>query len=166
MKKLTIQLLVIAVCTFLASDASAITIYNIKCQDDCGEVKTYDGAIIHYVKCRGKRDLRCPVRLGSAAGGGVTIDLSGQIALTPDEVEKNLLRQVQDAINSGQTKGRIIPAANGQTSEEALKAISNHADRMLEFADSKPQALEGMVDKHHFALWSISPEGHLTIIVD
>lgn len=164
MKKL--NFLVIALLAVLASDVSAITIYNIKCKDDCGEVKTIDGMGFHYVRCRGKRDLRCPVRLGTGPGGGVIIDLSGQIALTSDEVEKNLLQQVQDAINSGHVKGKIIPVANGQKSEEAVRTVSMHADRMLEFADSKPQALEGMTDKHHFAVWNISPEGHFTIIVD
>jgi hypothetical protein len=64
----------------IAFNAPAITIYNIRCQDDCGVVKDVDAIGIHYVKCSGKRDIKCPVRLGITSGQ--IIDLSGQIANT------------------------------------------------------------------------------------
>jgi hypothetical protein len=83
-----------------------------------------------------------------------------------DEVERNLLIYVQNTINSGVKTGKVLPPDNAQSSEEALKTIAIEADNVLRLADANPQPLEGMSNKHHFALWNLTDEGYLTIIVD
>jgi hypothetical protein len=165
MKKIFTLIVALLSIVGLSNDAYAIKIIIKKC-NKCGVVKHVEiGDWYSKDVCRGSGAADCHIGIIAPGGGGdLTIDLTEHIN-NSDPIERKLLEQVQERINSGQRNGRIIYNQPNLTIQE-VNSISARAQQMLQLSETNPSALESMADKHHFAIWKIEADDSITIIVD
>jgi hypothetical protein len=148
---------------FIGNEANAIWIVRLECHDKCAKIihQEWPGLTIDKCKGVGKRNCHMSEHPG---GGGIGISLAAQINSATD-IEKALMRQVEQEINRGKKTGFILHNAADYSLGE-INRIRGHAQRLLQMADAEPEEIAPFSNVFNFAVWRIDSNGSITIVVD
>jgi hypothetical protein len=153
--------------TFLVtvSELSAkVWTIKISCSE-CGKIIDRDNGNKRTSICKGKGDLECPFIVRPfSMGNGITVDFTNAIE-SAGLIEKKLLKQVEDMINSGRKTGLIIHNPDALTNRETSQ-IRLHANRMLNIADNELEVPDNLIGKYKFATWRVNSDGSVSIALE